>query len=137
MVKPEVIRRRIGKLEEYLAYLKKISLQPEDAFISTPEYFGSAERFLQLSIEMINDMGSHIVADEGLGQVNRSADVPGILFNKGLIDQYLYDQWTKMIGFRNLLVHEYLMIDRKIVYQVLQTQIDDLEKMKLFFANYL
>jgi uncharacterized protein YutE (UPF0331/DUF86 family) len=42
-----------------------------------------------------------------------------------------------MIGFRNTLVHEYIDIDRKIVYDVLQNNIQDLEDLKRAFAQFL
>lgn len=42
-----------------------------------------------------------------------------------------------MIGFRNILVHEYLGIDRDIVYQVLQDHVDDLARLKQVFGQFL
>ena len=42
-----------------------------------------------------------------------------------------------MIGFRNTLVHEYIEIDRKIVYGVLQNGLGDIEELKRIFAQYL
>lgn len=42
-----------------------------------------------------------------------------------------------MIGFRNMLVHEYIDIDRRIVYDVLQRHLDDLEAFRSLFARFL
>ena len=42
-----------------------------------------------------------------------------------------------MIGFRNVLVHEYLDIDRMIVYDVLQNRLGDLEALRRVFARFL
>lgn len=42
-----------------------------------------------------------------------------------------------MIGFRNILVHDYLKVDRRIVFRVLQENIDDLETFKRMFAQFL
>jgi len=42
-----------------------------------------------------------------------------------------------MIGFRNTLVHEYIEIDRKIVYQVLQEDLTDIEALIQVFAKFL
>ncbi len=42
-----------------------------------------------------------------------------------------------MIGFRNTLVHEYIDINRKIVYRVLQDELADLEELKRVFARFL
>jgi len=42
-----------------------------------------------------------------------------------------------MIGFRNILIHEYLEIDREIVYRVLQENLDDLDELKRIFVRFL
>lgn len=42
-----------------------------------------------------------------------------------------------MIGFRNTLVHEYIEIDRQIVYQVLQDGLADIEMLKQVFVGFL
>lgn len=42
-----------------------------------------------------------------------------------------------MIGFRNVLGHDYLDIDRNIVYDVLQHNLEDLEALKRAFARFL
>jgi uncharacterized protein YutE (UPF0331/DUF86 family) len=42
-----------------------------------------------------------------------------------------------MIGFRNILVHEYLDLDRRIVYEALQHGLGDLERLRDFFASFL
>jgi len=42
-----------------------------------------------------------------------------------------------MIGFRNTLVHEYVDIDRKIVYEVLHQGVEDLTRLRAVFARFL
>ena len=42
-----------------------------------------------------------------------------------------------MIGFRNTLVHEYVDIDRGIVYEVLQHGLEDLVALRRVFAQFL
>jgi len=137
MVKPEVIRKRLNKLDEYLEILKKLQKYTRSEFSADPEHYGSAERFLHLSIESLTDVGNHIIAEEGLGVVNWYSDIPGILYLKKIINSELKDIWIKMIGFRNTLVHEYIEIDLDIVYDVLQNGLDDLEAIKSKLAVYL
>lgn len=42
-----------------------------------------------------------------------------------------------MIGFRNVLVHGYVDIDRAVVYDVLQHRLGDLEALRRVFAQFL
>ncbi len=58
MLRPEVIRKRLEKLNEYLGILEKIRGYDRVEFLSDPEHYGSAERFLQLSIGTVNDMAA-------------------------------------------------------------------------------
>jgi uncharacterized protein YutE (UPF0331/DUF86 family) len=137
MVRPEVIRKRLNKLDEYLSILRKLRKYNFDDFVSDPERYGSAERFLHLAIEAILDMGNHVIAESDLGIVNWYSDIPSILARKGYIDSDLEKKWLQMIGFRNTLVHDYLEIDRGIVYDILQNHLEDIEAAKLMFVQFL
>ena len=137
MVRPEVIRKRLNKLDEYLSILYNLRKYSFDDFTSDPERYGSAERFLHLSIEAILDMGNHVIADLGLGIVNWYSDIPAILEKNGYIDSDMEKELLQMIGFRNTLVHDYLEIDRRIVYDILQNHLKDIEEFKLVFAQFL
>ena len=137
MVRPEVIRKRLNKLDECLAILHRLQAYPLDRFLSDPLCYGSAERFLQLAIETTADMGSHVIAESGWGPVNHYADIAAILAARGFIPRELEAKWVRMIGFRNILVHDYLEIDRSIVYDVLQCHLADLEALRQAFAQLL
>lgn len=43
----------------------------------------------------------------------------------------------RMIGLCNILVHEYMDVDRRIVYEILQSGLEDLERLRRFFAAFL
>ncbi len=137
MVRVEIIRKRLNKLDEYLSILNKLQIYSLEEFLADPERYGSAERFLHLAIEAVLDMGNHIIADLGLGVVNWYSDIPTIFFEKGYVNSFLKEKWIRMIGFRNTLVHEYIDIDRKIVYKALQNDLDDIEELKKVFAQFL
>mgnify|MGYP003566006475 CR=1 FL=1 len=136
MIRPEVIRKRLNKLDEYLAILHSLQGYDLEEFTNVPERYGSAERFLHLVIEAIIDLGNHTVAGLQLGEVNWYSDIPLLLFEAGYIDDELKEKWTRMIGFRNV-VHDYLDIDREIVYDILQNHLKDIENIKRVFAQFL
>ena len=137
MVRAEIIRKRLNKLDEYIAILRRLQKYTFEDFMADPERYGSAERFLHLAIEAITDMGNHIIADLELGVVNSYSDIPAIIAQKGYLSPDLEEKWIRMIGFRNTLVHEYIDIDRRIVHEVLQNNIDDFEELKKVFAQFL
>ena len=137
MIRAEVIRRRLVRLDEYVGILRTMQGYSLAEFVANPERYGSAERFLQLSIETLLDVGSHVIAALDLGVVNWYSDIPAILAERGHIDADLREKWIRMIGFRNVLVHGYLEIDRQIVYDVLQHHLDDLLALRRALAQFL
>lgn len=137
MPNPEVLLRRLRALESYLAVLRSLQRYARDEFLANPEHYGSAERFLQLALECLNDMGGHVVADLHLGAADTYAHVVERIAAAGYIDVDLERTWLRMVGFRNVLVHDYLEIDRSIVYDVLQNRLDDFVKLQRMFAQFL
>ena len=137
MVRREVIKRRLKKLDEYLKILTQLQRYSLSDFLTKPERYGSTERFLQLAIETTIDIGNHIIADMNLGDVQWSSDIASILHEKGYLSVEMRETWIKMIGFRNLLVHDYLEIDRKKVHEVLQNNLSDLKSLEKVFAQFL
>lgn len=137
MIRPEVVRKRLNKLDEYLAILYSFQQYSFEQFNRSPERYGSAERFLHLAIESLIDLGNHVIAELELGTVNWYSDVPTILAETGYLEAELKEKWLQMIGFRNVLVHEYLEIDRAVVFDVLQNHLSDIEALRQVFARFL
>lgn len=137
MLSPEVIRRRLQKVDEYLTILDGLRRYELSEFLANPERYGSAERFFQLAIEALLDVGSHVIAELELGTIETYGDIPRILAENEYVDPELAERWTRMIGFRNILVHEYLDVDRGIVYEVLQHQLGDLRALKQALSQFL
>jgi uncharacterized protein YutE (UPF0331/DUF86 family) len=137
LIRPEVVRKRLNKLDEYLAILYSFQQYSFEQFNRSPERYGSAERFLHLAIESLFDLGNHVIAELELGTVNWYSDVPTILAETGYLEAELKEKWLQMIGFRNVLVHEYLEIDRAVVFDVLQNHLSDIEALRQVFARFL
>ncbi|WP_448593151.1 type VII toxin-antitoxin system HepT family RNase toxin [Thermoflexus hugenholtzii] len=97
----------LRKLEEYLAILRRLQRYSYDEFVADPERYGSAECFLQLAIKALLDMGNPVIADLDLGTDRWYRDIPTILAERGGLSPELRERWIWMIGFRNILVHEY------------------------------
>lgn len=83
MIRAEVVRKRLNKLDEYLAILRTLQKYSYGEFVQAPERYGSVERFLQLAIEVVIDLGNHVVAELGLGVVNWYSDIPALLPSNG------------------------------------------------------
>lgn len=127
MVKREIIIERAQKCSEYLNQLESIveGLDFEE-FNNNPLFYGSAERFLHLAIEALIDIGNHIVSDDNLGRVDVYKDIPIILTESSYLDEEKKELFIKVIAFRNILVHDYMDLDRDIIFNLLKNNLDDI-----------
>jgi uncharacterized protein YutE (UPF0331/DUF86 family) len=137
MVDTDILSRKLAQLDENITILKSLQNCSIEEFLSNPERYGAVERFLQLSIEILDDIGAHVISDSVLGQVNYYSDIPKILNDKSIISSHLCETWISMIGFRNILVHGYTKLDRSIVYSVLQNKITEIEEIAKSFAKLI
>ena len=129
MVDRYVVQTRIAKLREYVALLRKIrGLADEEHFLKDPLIYGNAERYLQLGIQAVLDISNHIVADMKLSLPADNRQLFEVLAKQKVFSASLSKKLIAMAGFRNVLVHEYLEIDRKRVYGALRDDLGDFEK---------
>jgi len=135
MVNREVLQKRMSKAEEYLDFLEDVKKDYSlEEFKSDKMVYGSSERFLHLTIEALLDIGNHIVADHNLGRVESYSDIPKLLAENNFLNDELKKLFVKIIGFRNILVHDYLDVDLEIVYSIISTNLVDLKEiLKVFF----
>ncbi len=128
MVDRFVVAARVTKIREYVALLRKIrGLADERHFVNDPLIYGNAERYLQLAIQAVLDISHHIVADSDLPLPADSRSLFELLARQKVISKTLSVKLAAMAGFRNILVHEYLEIDRHRVYRALTTDLRDFE----------
>jgi len=129
LVDRHVIQARIAKIREYVALLRRIrGLTDEEHFLKDPLIYGNAERYLQLAIQNVLDISNHIVADMKLSLPADHRQLFELLTKHKVVSASLSTKLISMAGFRNVLVHEYLDIDRRRVYGVLTKDLGDFEK---------
>ena len=85
---------------------------------------------LQVAIEVCLDIGSHIISEKAFGTPEIYSDIARILAKNKVIPENFETIFIKMAGFRNIIVHEYLQIDLKRVYNNLQRLQDFREYIK-------
>jgi uncharacterized protein YutE (UPF0331/DUF86 family) len=57
-----LIEEKLSRLREYLRYLKELRDVPLETFLTDFRSRGAAERYLQLAIESVIDIGSEIIS---------------------------------------------------------------------------
>ncbi|HHT9134082.1 MAG TPA: type VII toxin-antitoxin system HepT family RNase toxin [Candidatus Avalokitesvara rifleensis] len=90
----------------------------------------------QLAIQGCIDIGSHIISDEGWGVAGSINEIFHILHDKGVINGDSAEKMASMVGFRNILIHEYEDINLDIVYNILHRHLDDIDEYLLTVVNH-
>jgi uncharacterized protein YutE (UPF0331/DUF86 family) len=84
------------------------------------------EHTLQMAIQALLDVASHVVSDERLGEPRTNREMVAILARHGWLPGAHVPALSRMIAFRNVLVHNYDTVDLTIVRDVVEHHLDDL-----------
>lgn len=71
------------------------------------------------------DMGQHMVRRERLGVPQSARDVFALLAQAGWIETQLAQSLQRMVGFRNIAVHDYQKLQLPITVSVITQHLDD------------
>lgn len=112
VLRPEVVRARLLKLEEIISRLERLR---EAAASGTPPDPWSVERGLQLACEVALDIGNHILSAHFGVSPQDYEDILQQLAERDVLPRALHGRLKGMGGFRNILVHDYLRLDPELV----------------------
>jgi len=132
-----LILTKISKLNRYLGFLKQLRDVSFEELRDDFKTIGAVERYLQVSIESIIDIGNEIISQLQLRRPEKYRDIPYILSEENIIPREFADTIASMIGFRNILVHDYASIDLNLVYAFLKNKLEDFNRFIKYVAKWL
>jgi uncharacterized protein YutE (UPF0331/DUF86 family) len=80
---------------------------------------------IQRACEAALDMGQHLIRREKLGIPQSARDVFALLAQGGWIDTALADSLKRMVGFRNIAVHDYQALQLPITVSIITRHLDE------------
>ena len=128
---------KLEKLDKYLGYLSELQQVNKEVFTADYHFFGLAERYFQLSIEVMLDVGKMLLLSEKTRRPEDNSDIFYALSEAGVISRDFVDRISGVVNFRNILVHEYEDIDKEIIYTKLQKNLEDFTEFKRQVIKYL
>jgi len=122
-----MINDKLKRLEENLRTLHKIKEEytVEDIITDKVDEWGLRYGLFE-SIQIIIDIACSIVSDKNLGIPKNYSECISLLINNKYLENELGQKISRMVGLRNLLVHEYGIIDVRRLYEYLN-HIQDVE----------
>lgn len=137
MIDSDLIRRKLSRLNMYLDKLKPISEHTYTEYLSDFYMKTAAERLIQLIVECASDINSHVVIESGhrppedyTSSFIKAAEV-------GLVTHELANKLKGSGGMRNIIVHEYMEIDDRKIYEILPVAISDFKEYIRQVDNFL
>ena len=114
------------------ATIERCVLRAKEEYEKSPSTFASdhtrqdaALLNVQRACEAALDMGQHLIRRERLGIPQSSRDVFTLLAQAGWIESDLATRMQKMVGFRNIAVHDYQALQLPIVEAVITKHLGD------------
>lgn len=122
----------MDELSERLRRLEPLQKEPLDEFFQDAYLRDIVERNLEIAIQCWIAIANRVISLEEAPRPRDSYESLLRLEELGVLPADFARHLAPMAGFRNILAHEYLAIDRDLVYEHLQ-RLDDLSR----FADYL
>jgi uncharacterized protein YutE (UPF0331/DUF86 family) len=119
-----LVRERLAFIEEQRRELAAMRRLPLSEF-RQPRNAAAAESFLRRSLEAVLDVGRHILAKSGRGDLAQEyKSIARGLGTQGVVTDSLAAKLVAMAGYRNRLVHLYYDIGPEELYRILQNELD-------------
>jgi uncharacterized protein YutE (UPF0331/DUF86 family) len=80
---------------------------------------------IQRACEAALDMGQHLIRRDRLGVPQSARDVFTLLAAAGYIESNLAEKLKRMVGFRNIAVHDYASLQLPVTVRIIETHLDE------------
>ena len=123
----KAIENKISSARKYSAILDRYKGFPKEKIRNNIDIRGAVERYLYLEAQAVIDLAEAVIAHNDFRKPSTMSDAFYILNEEKIIPVKLTEKLVRMVGFRNVLAHDYEDIDYDIVYKVLQEGLNDIE----------
>lgn len=137
MVDRDKVEGLIRHLRRYTEHLREIAKLDRDRFLNDSMVIGSARYYLLTSIESCIDIANHIISTETLRSPKDYKGTFKVLNEAGVIPDEFTKTMQALAGLRNLLVHLYWEVDDEMIYDSLETELDDFETFIAYIMEFL
>ncbi len=121
----DVLINKAASIERCVARAREEYLTDPATFADNHTRQDAAILNIQRACEAALDMGQHLIRREKLGIPQSARDVFTLLAQTNWIDTTLSDSLKRMIGFRNIAVHDYQSLQMPITLNIITQHLDE------------
>jgi uncharacterized protein YutE (UPF0331/DUF86 family) len=126
----DVVYAKIANIKNCLMAIEKAKHQEKDEEFR----FALYELNLQRAVQSCIDLANWVISQEGIGLPQNYRTSFEILKKHGIIQPSTADIMVKMVGFRNISVHDYEQVSPEIVQSIVSRHLPDFEQ---FYSQIL
>lgn len=128
MTNINVIENKISSIQKYLKIVSQYRKYSQAEIEKDQTLKGAVERYLYLLSQASIDLAEAVIALKDFRRPSTYSEAFYILNQEEIIPARLTENLVKMVGFRNIIAHDYEDVDLGIVYEVLQERYKDVEE---------
>ena len=121
----DLIETKLESLRRCVERIAAKTPSSADQLTSDPDLQDIIALNLQRAIQLSVDLAAHVIADTDARPPSTMAENFTILQDLKILSSPLAERMTKSVGFRNIAVHSYQLIDWNIVFQICSHHLDD------------
>ncbi len=121
----DVVLNKVAIIERCVARVREEYAGDEANLLSEQTRQDSIILNLQRACEAAIDLAMHLVRARRLGIPQEPREAFELLRDAKLVSADAADRMTRMVGFRNVAVHDYRKLDLQIVKNIVATRLDD------------
>jgi uncharacterized protein YutE (UPF0331/DUF86 family) len=130
----DVVLNKKESIERCIRQIRLYYKMPSDKSFADDHFKQDAiAANLQRAAEQVIDIANHVIKKRKLGLPKESKESFEILAQAQVIPHELAGKMQGMIGFRNVLIHEYQRLDINILVDVIEHHLEDL----IVFSNHV
>lgn len=124
----ERIDQKKGRILEYVRLLKDIQNECLERFDTDPLYRGALLHYLYLMADSCIALAELVIKYKSLRLPQTYSESFDILGDNHILDPKFAYSFARIAGFRNLLAHDYEMLDGQRICHALLTGLDQVEE---------
>jgi uncharacterized protein YutE (UPF0331/DUF86 family) len=137
MVEHEIVEENLKQIEAALSNLRRHQSCSFKQLSSDLDMQWIVERGLEVSIQLMFDIGAHILSSRAINDWNEYREIFLQLGKHNVLPSRFALKISGMAGLRNLLAHEYRHLDLRKIHNYLKRDLKDIERFVKHIRAYL
>lgn len=121
----DVLLNKAATIERCVARVREEYAADTDAFASNFTRQDASILNIQRACEAALDMGHHVIRRHRLGMPQSARDVFDLLATAQWLEPPLAEAMKRMVGFKNIAVHQYQTLQLTITVNIIESHLDE------------